>query len=74
MYVLYGRPDGWPDVIDLSEENLPGSSVIRIALIEGANGSVLFDLGDIICYSAASGDIDRDGHTDIIVNEMVDKS
>jgi len=64
VHVLYGRVGGWPAEIDLSPNNLPSPSVMRIVEIDGAKG------GDVLCYSAADGDIDGDGHTDFIVNEM----
>jgi len=64
MHVLYGAFGGWPALIDLSPGNLPGVDQIRIAEIAGAKG------GDVLCYSAAAGDSDQDGRTDIIVNEM----
>jgi len=64
MHVLYGQNGGWPSTIDLSVANLPGAEVMRIARIDGAQA------GDTLCYSAAAGDINGDGYTDIIVNEM----
>lgn len=70
IHILYGQPGGWPALIDLSTDGLPDPVVMRIVQIHGANGTVRRDTGDTICYSAASGDIDGDGHTDLIVNEM----
>ena len=64
VHVLYGRVGGWPAEIDLSPGNLPSSALMRIVEIAGAKS------GDILCYSAADGDIDGDGHIDFIVNEM----
>ena len=43
--------------------------MVRIAKIEGAFGSGS-DSGDILCYSAAGGDVDGDGGPDLVVNEM----
>ena len=40
-----------------------------VAEVEG--GRTDFDEGDTLCYSAAAGDVDGDGKTDIITNEMV---
>jgi hypothetical protein len=37
----------------------------------GARGSFGVDRGDTLCYSAATGDLDADGRTDLIANEMV---
>jgi len=72
LYILYGQPGGWPTSppLDLNLTNLPGSEVMRIALIQGAHGTSGSDRGDILCYSAASGDINGDGRLDLIVNEM----
>ena len=70
LHVLYGQPGGWPLSIDLNPAGLPGSDVMRIALVQGANGAASSDSGDTLCYSAASGDIDGDGRLDLIVNEM----
>ena len=46
-------------------------SVVRIAEIHGAQGTDGTDDGDTLGYSAAAGDIDEDGRTDLITNEMV---
>ncbi|NIP94995.1 MAG: hypothetical protein GWO24_16740, partial [Akkermansiaceae bacterium] len=70
MHVLYGQPGGWPASIDLKPGALPAPDEMRIALVRGAKGTSGSDLGDILCYSAASGDIDGDGRLDLIVNEM----
>ena len=70
MHVLFGQNKEWPEVIDLASARLPPPSTLRITQIDGANGRAGSDSGDIICYSAAAGDIDGDGRVDIIVNEM----
>ena len=70
MHVLFGQNKEWPEVIDLASARLPPPSTLRITQIDGANGLAGSDSGDIICYSAAAGDIDGDGRVDIIVNEM----
>ncbi len=70
VHVLYGQPGGWPEFIDLDPANLPDPSAMRIALIQGANGTVGTDRGDILSYSAASGDVNGDGRADLIINEM----
>jgi len=64
MHILYGRDGFWPSSINLAEGQLPPSSSVRIARIVGARA------GDILCYSAAYGDMDGDGRTDVITNEM----
>jgi FG-GAP repeat protein len=69
LHVLYGRAGGWPAVIDLAE--LPPRSELDVLPVFGAHGSFGADRGDTLCYSAATGDLDGDGRTDLIVNEMV---
>ncbi len=64
IHVLYGKPAGWPAEIDLAPGQLPTTEEVRIALIEGR-----FE-NDILAYSASYGDMDGDGRTDLIVNEM----
>ena len=71
VHVLFGRPGGWPPVIDLADGALPPASELRIAEIQGARGSEIGDLGDTLAYSAAAGDVDGDGRSDLILNEMV---
>ena len=70
MHVLSGKVDDWPDVIDLADGKLPSPESMRIIRINGAHGNAESDTGDVLCYSAAAADLDRDGYTDIIVNEM----
>ena len=70
MHVFYGQAGGWPGVIDLLPANLPGPAEMRIALVQGAHGKQGEDMGDILCYSGAAGDFNRDGRPDLIVNEM----
>ena len=70
IHVLYGQGGGWPKVIDLLPVNLPDPAEMRIALVQGAHGKQGGDMGDILCYSAAAGDFNRDGRPDLIVNEM----
>jgi len=75
IHVIYGQPGGWPAVIDLAPGMLPPTSEVRIAVIQGRFGSVSgFDNGDVLAYSASYGDMDGDGRTDIIVNEMTGNS
>lgn len=71
VHVLYGQQTGWPAVVDLSLGNLPPSETLRIARIDGARGRVGGNEGDVLCYSLAVGDMNADGHPDLIVNEMV---
>lgn len=68
VHVLRGRAGGWPDLIDTAA--LPSPDLVEIAEIQGAHGKVGSDDGDVLCYSAAAGDVNGDGATDFIVNEM----
>ncbi|MFL0810698.1 MAG: hypothetical protein K6L76_09810 [Agarilytica sp.] len=70
LHVLWGQ-SAWPSEIDLASSQQPAYEDFAITNIFGANGTVEDDLGDILAYSAAAGDIDNDGFTDLIVNEMV---
>lgn len=72
VHILYGQPGGWPANINLAPGNMPPPSAMRILEIDGARGSVnaTGDTGDMLCYSAASADMNGDGKTDLIVNEM----
>lgn len=69
LHVLYGRPGGFPAVIDLRAP--PADDSLSMLPVFGARGSFGVDRGDTLCYSAATGDLDADGRTDLIVNEMV---
>lgn len=70
IHVLFGRPGRWPRLIDTAPGALPRQPSVRITEVQGALGSTEVDTGDILCYSASAGDIDGDGRTDLIVNEM----
>lgn len=70
LHVFHGQNGLWPETIDLAPGALPPASEIRISEIYGANGRSGSDEGDILCYSAAAGDIDADGRDDFITNEM----
>jgi len=68
VHVLLGQAGGWPSDVDLA--NLPPESQLRVAKIWGALGTS-GDSGDMIGYSAASGDWNGDGRPDLILNEML---
>jgi FG-GAP repeat len=69
LHVLYGRAGGFPETIDL--RNPPDGAKLDLLSVYGAHGTFGTDRGDTLCYSAATGDLDADGRTDLIVNEMV---
>ena len=64
MHIFYGQTNTWPLEIDLVSTNLPDPSVLKVYEFLGVK------TGDILCYSAADGDVTGDGVSDIIVNEM----
>ncbi|MEO1083200.1 MAG: FG-GAP repeat protein, partial [Acidobacteriota bacterium] len=71
VHLLYGQAVTWPALIDLAA--VPAPDVLRTAEIWGARGTdddVFGDTGDTLGYSAAAGDLDGDGRTDLIINEM----
>ena len=68
LHLFFGRPGGWPAEIDVA--NLPPASEAQVLEVQGARGRNGADSGDILCYSAALGDIDGDGKPDLIFNEM----
>lgn len=71
MHVLYGRDGAWPALVDLAPGAIPSPAVLRVAEIQGALGtSASFASGDTLAYSASSGDLDGDGRTDLVINEM----
>jgi hypothetical protein len=69
FHVLYGRAGGFPAEIDLRAP--PPREALDLLPVFGAHGSFGADRGDTLCYSAATGDLDGDGRSDLIVNEMV---
>ncbi len=71
VFVLYGQQGRWPELINTRDGALPEPGEVRIVEIQGANGDGINDTGDTLAYSAAVGDLDGDGRTDLITNEMV---
>jgi hypothetical protein len=71
LHVFFGQSGGWPALVDLEPSALPAQSVLRMTEVIGANGTNGSDTGDVLCYSAATGDVDADGHTDLVMNEML---
>ena len=70
-HVLFGRRGAWPATVDLSPGDLPLSEFLEVTEIHGALGRDGVDEGDTLGYSAAAFDLDGDGRTDLITNEMV---
>jgi hypothetical protein len=79
VHILFGRQGHWPKRIDTAPGQFPPAARLRITELQGALGRDFsrpspigpFDEGDTLCYSAAAGDVDGDGRTDLITNEMV---
>jgi len=67
--ILFGQTGGWPALVDIA--NLPPPDILRVTEIRGAHGDTAGNNGDTLSYSAAAGDVDGDGHIDLITNEMV---
>lgn len=70
VYVLYGRDSVWPSFVDLLPAAIPPPATLRMTALYGAFGNSGSDTGDTLSYSGAAGDIDGDGRTDLITNEM----
>ncbi len=65
IHIAHGQSGPFPTRVDLRAGNNPDPSTIRISEVHGVKS------GDVLCYSAASGDYDGDGIEDLIVNEML---
>ena len=69
IHILWGQAGPWPEVIDLADR--PPIATFRTTDIYGARGATnAEDFGDTLMYSAVGADVDADGRTDLIVNEM----
>jgi hypothetical protein len=69
IHIALGQNSPWPALVDLMPSARP-SSGIRLFEIYGAKGTVPGNIGDMLCYSAADGDVNSDGVPDLMVNEM----
>ncbi len=70
-HVLWGRSSSWPAVIDLADGSRPDPATFAITDIDGARGAASSDdAGDTLMYSAVGADVDGDGRTDLVINEM----
>lgn len=65
IHIAHGQNGVFPERVDLRDGEQPDSSEIRLVEIHGVK------TGDVLCYSAASADHDRDGIDDLVVNEML---
>ena len=65
IHIAHGQSGPFPERVDLRAGNQPDPATIRLSEIHGVK------TGDVLCYSAASGDYDGDGIDDLIVNEML---
>ena len=71
VYLFFGHTGTWFPYIDLSDLGvLDAAPDVRWSVAFGANGGNGSNRGDTLSYSAMAGDIDGDGRTDLITNEM----
>ncbi len=68
FYILHGQNGVWPLRLDLHE---PVPEGVRMTYIYGAHGHRPADAGDVLGYSADTGDFDGDGTVDLMANEML---
>ncbi len=70
VHIAYGQEGAWPAVVELFD--LPDPDDLFVAEIRGARGNNAGgNSGDTLAYSAAAGDVDGDGRSDLIINEML---
>lgn len=67
VHLIHGGA-GLPEFLDLADPKR--SSQLRLVELLGAHGDDALGQGDILSYSAASADLDGDGTTDLMLNEM----
>ena len=70
LHILLGKTGQWPAFSDLEPSQFPSSADVQIHEIYGGSGIGGGGGGDVLCYSAASGDMTGDGRIDLIINEM----
>lgn len=70
LHVFWGQQGRWPTLVDLAPGSHPSPVEVQITEVYGVRGTTGSDIGDMLVYSAAAGDIDGDGRIDAIVNEM----
>jgi hypothetical protein len=69
LHIVLGQNGVFPTVTSLKPATFPTSGV-KIFEIYGAEGFNLATPGDVLCYSGAEGDVNGDGVTDLVINEM----
>jgi hypothetical protein len=69
LHIVLGQTGVFPTVSSLNPATFPSSGV-DIFEIYGAEGNGMGFAGDVLCYSGAEGDVNGDGITDLIINEM----
>lgn len=70
-HVFFGRQGPWPAEVRTASGQLPNPEELRVTEVWGALGRRAGDEGDTLGYSAAALDLDGDGRTELITNEMV---
>lgn len=70
LHVFHGQDGAWPALVDLANGALPPAASLYVTQVLGAHGAAQQDFGDTLAYSAAAGDLDDDGKTDMIINAM----
>lgn len=69
VHIVLGQNGVYPVLSDLRPQNYPSTGV-SIFEIYGAEGAGFGSAGDVLAYSGAESDVNGDGITDLIINEM----
>ena len=69
LHVLWGQTGIWPPIIDLANPPDP-TTFVTTEILGGSGSTSANDSGDTLMYSAVAADLDGDGQSDLIVNEM----
>jgi hypothetical protein len=70
LHVAWGQRRPWPEWVDLRPGYRPPFEQLTLTTVYAARGETDGNQPDTLAYSGAYGDIDGDGLTDIITNEM----
>jgi hypothetical protein len=68
VHIVHGQPQPWPARVDLADAAQISS--VRLTEVWGSDGDTGNDAGDVLAYSASFGDVDFDGRSDLLINEM----